>query len=97
MSTHAAPLPAVMATDASSSTASLAGKSLVVGGIGLALTAIGTFVSDPHGVALSYLVGVTYWTAITIGMLLMVLIVHLRVRLERHRALVDDLYLELED
>ena len=30
-------------------------------------------------------------------MLLMVLIVHLRVRLERHRALVDDLYLELED
>ena len=30
-------------------------------------------------------------------MLLMVLIAALRVRLERHRALVDDLYLELED
>ena len=39
----------------------------------------------------------TFWFCVTAFMLLMVLIVAMRVRLERHRALVDDLYLELED
>ena len=39
----------------------------------------------------------TFWFCVAAFMLLMVLIVALRVRLERHRALVDDLYLELED
>jgi heme exporter protein C len=39
----------------------------------------------------------TFWFCVAAFMLLMVLIVTLRVRLERHRALVDDLYLELED
>lgn len=39
----------------------------------------------------------TFWFCVLAFMLLMVLIVHVRVRLERHRALVDDLYLELED
>ena len=39
----------------------------------------------------------TFWFCVLAFMLLMVLIVHVRVRLERHRALVNDLYLELED
>ena len=39
----------------------------------------------------------TFWFAVLAFMLLMVLIVAARVRLERQRALVDDLYLELED
>jgi len=39
----------------------------------------------------------TFWFCTLAFMLLMVLLVAVRVRLERHRALVDDLYLELED
>jgi hypothetical protein len=39
----------------------------------------------------------TFWFCVLAFMLLMVLIVHVRARLERQRALVDDLYLELED
>jgi heme exporter protein C len=39
----------------------------------------------------------TFWFCTLAFMSLMVLLVALRVRLERHRALVDDLYLELED
>ncbi len=76
MSTPAAsastPLPVASAP------ASPANKALVIGIAGLALTALGLVVSpDKHGVALSYLVGITYWTAITIGMLLLVLIHHI--------------------
>ena len=39
----------------------------------------------------------TFWFCTLAVMLLMVLIAAMRVRLERHRALVNDLYLELED
>jgi heme exporter protein C len=39
----------------------------------------------------------TFWFCTLAFMLLMVLIIAVRVRLERHRALVTDLYLELED
>jgi hypothetical protein len=77
MSTHAAPLPAALASD-SSSTASTASKALIAGIVGLVLTSVGVFVSpDKHGVALSYLVGITYWTAIAIGSLMLVLIHHI--------------------
>jgi hypothetical protein len=58
-------------------TAALATRFLIGGIVGLALTAVGLFVSDPHGVALSYLVGVSYWTAVVIGMLMLVLIHHI--------------------
>jgi hypothetical protein len=75
MSSHVASAPAPLAAE--SPTASLAGKALVIGVIGLALTAAGLFVSKPQAVALSYLVGITYWTAIAIGMLLLVLIHHI--------------------
>ena len=57
--------------------ASLANKFLVAGIVGLALTALGLFVAKPQAVALSYLVGVSYWTTITIGMLLLIIIHHL--------------------
>jgi hypothetical protein len=58
-------------------TATLATRFLGAGIAGLALTAVGLFVSDRQGVALSYLVGVTYWTAVAIGMLMLVLIHHI--------------------
>jgi len=76
MSTHAASVSTPLAVPASS--ASSANRALVFGVAGLALTAIGIVVSsDAHGVAMSYLVGVTYWTAITIGMLMLTLIHHI--------------------
>ncbi len=41
------------------------------------LTALGALLApERHGVALSYLVGIAYWTAVAIGFLLMVLIHH---------------------
>lgn len=76
MSSHAATATAA-ALPAASSTASAAGKALVIGLVGLGLTAVGLFVSSPSQVATSYLVGVTYWSAIAIGMLMMVLIHHI--------------------
>jgi hypothetical protein len=57
--------------------ATLASKALIAGIVGLVLTALGLFVSDAHGVALSYLVGLSYWTAIAIGALLLILIHHI--------------------
>ncbi len=66
-----------MSTPANS-TAAPAGKALTIGLIGLAVTALAALLApEKHGVALSYLVGVSYWTAIAIGMLLMILIHHI--------------------
>ncbi len=55
----------------------LAAKFLGAGLAGLALTAVGLMVSPAQHVALSYLVGVAYWTAVAIGMLLLILIHHI--------------------
>src|SRR5688572_27126859 len=74
MSSHAATAPAALPAE---SAAPLAGKALVVGLIGIALTAVGIFVSGAPAVAMSWLVGVTYWTAIAIGMLMLILIHHI--------------------
>ncbi len=74
MSSHAATAPAAVSADYSN--ASSAGKALSLGIVGLLLTAFGLFVSGTQVVAMSYLVGITYWTAIAIGMLLLVLIHH---------------------
>ena len=65
------------ASSAPASTSALAGKFLGAGIAGLALTAVGLFVGEAHGVALSYLVGLSYWTAVAIGMLLLVMIHHI--------------------
>jgi len=59
-------------------TATLATRFLGAGIVGLILTAIGFALShDKQGVALSYVVGITYWTAVAIGMLMLVLIHHI--------------------
>ena len=60
-----------------SAAAPAAGKALMFGIVGLALTAVGLFVSGATAVATSYLVGITFWTAIAIGMLMMCLIHHI--------------------
>jgi hypothetical protein len=75
MSSHAATAPT--AFPAESSSAPAAGPALAIGLVGIAVTAIGLFVSGPHVVAMSWLVGVTYWSAIAIGMLMMVMIHHI--------------------
>ena len=75
MSSHAATAPAAL--PAENSTASAAGKALTVGFVGIVLTALGLFVSGAQVVATSWLVGVTYWTAMAIGTLLLVLIHHI--------------------
>jgi hypothetical protein len=74
MSTHAARIPAGLTAE---STSAHATKALTIGLIGIAITAIGLFVSGAHVVAMSWLVGVTYWTAMAIGMLMLILIHHI--------------------
>ncbi len=75
MSSHAASAPATPSAD-SPSTASVAGRALTIGLVGIALTAVGLLVSGAPIVAMSWLVGVVFWTAIAIGMLMLVLIHH---------------------
>jgi len=58
--------------------ATRASFALYVGFAGLAVTVLGLFVTgDVHGVATSYLVGISYWTTIAIGMLMLILIHHI--------------------
>lgn len=55
-----------------------ANRALVVGIVGIIATAGGLLLPDnTHAVAHSWLVGVTFWVAITIGMLLMTMIHHI--------------------
>jgi hypothetical protein len=76
MSTHAP--TASPALPADSSSGGSATRALMIGAAGLVVTAIGALISpDKHGVAMSYLVGITFWVAITIGMLMLVLIHHI--------------------
>ena len=77
MSTHAATAPAALSSESKSSSCACSGKALGVGLAGIALTILGLFVSDGHAVALSWLVGVSFWTAIAIGMLMLVMIHHI--------------------
>ena len=67
----------VHSSSAPAPTSALAVNFLVAGLAGLAVTALGLFVAEPHGVALSYLVGISYWTAVAIGMLMLVMIHHI--------------------
>ena len=62
---------------AGTSTASAASLALTVGLAGIALTALGLLVSGAAAVALSWLVAVTFWTSIAIGMLMMILLHHI--------------------
>jgi hypothetical protein len=74
MSTPPATVPAGLSA---ASTTAAATKALMVGLVGIVLTAAGYFVSGAHAVAMSWLVGVTYWTALAIGMLMLILIHHI--------------------
>lgn len=64
------------ASSTPASPAALANKFLFAGIAGLVLTVVGLFV-DAHGAALSYVVGISYWTAVAIGMLMLVMIHHI--------------------
>ena len=76
MSTPAATAPTALAPDPAAAAA--ATRALIVGLAGLALTAAGIALSpDRHGPVLAYLVGMTYWVALAIGMLMLVLIHHI--------------------
>ncbi len=55
----------------------LAGRFLAAGLAGLAVTGLGFLVSPPGHVALAYLVGVSYWVTVALGMLLLVLLHHI--------------------
>jgi hypothetical protein len=74
MSSHVASAPAGFSAE---STAGGASKALIIGIAGILVTLIGGFVTDTHVLAMSWLIGVTFWTAITIGILLMVMIHHI--------------------
>ncbi len=65
-----------MSAAASNSPASKAGFALTVGAVGIALTAVGAFV-DTKAATLSWLIGLTFWTGIALGVLLLVMIHHI--------------------
>ncbi len=74
MSTHAATASA----DLPAASASGAKKALIVGIAGIVVTLIGALLPhNGHNVAHAWLVGVSYWTAMAIGMLLLILIHHI--------------------
>lgn len=77
MSTHAATAPAALPSDSKSSSCACAGKALGFGIAGIVLTIIGLFVSGGKAIAFAWLTGVTFWTAIAIGMLMLVMIHHI--------------------
>jgi hypothetical protein len=52
-------------------------KALLIGIAGIVVTALGMLVSGAHVVATTWLVGIGFWTAIAIGMLMMILIHHI--------------------
>jgi len=73
MSTQAATAPRSLPTESSGT-----GKALGLGLAGIAITAGGLLIpGNAHAVALAWLVGVSFWTAITIGMLLLTMIHHI--------------------
>src|SRR3954463_9837076 len=72
--------PATTASGAAlpaTTTAPSGATALIVGLVGLGVTALGLLFWPVQQVAMSYLVGVVFWTAIAIGMLMMCLIHHI--------------------
>jgi hypothetical protein len=74
MSSHVTTAPAALPSD---SVDPAAGKALIFGLVGIGITAVGLFISGASAIAMSWLVGVTFWTAIAIGMLMLILIHHI--------------------
>jgi len=80
MSTHAATVRATSfpaASPAAVPAAPATGMALGIGLAGIGLTAVGLFVSGPAKVTVSWLVGMTFWTGIALGMLFLVMIHHI--------------------
>jgi hypothetical protein len=63
-------------SSSSASNSNGASRALLIGLAGIAATLVGLPVSGIHIVATAWLVGISYWAAIAIGMLLLVLIHH---------------------
>jgi hypothetical protein len=74
MSTEASPIPAGLPVAAPACKRCCA---LMAGLIGIGLTAVGALVCGVQIVAFSWLVGIMFWTAIAIGMLLFIMIQHI--------------------
>ncbi|MCF3649657.1 hypothetical protein [Synoicihabitans lomoniglobus] len=62
---------------ASNTNGTPAGKALIIGIVGIALTAVGIAVSGGPKVAFSWLTAMTFWTGIAIGMLMLIMIHHI--------------------
>lgn len=79
MSTHSATVPASsLPSRAPAATgAPAAGGALGIGLVGIGLTIVGIFISGGAKVALSWLVGLTFWTGVALGMLFLILIHHI--------------------
>jgi hypothetical protein len=83
MSSRASTLPVTTAAAAhahphthATGTGYKSGLALVIGIIGIALTAVGFFFT-PKAAAVSWLIGMTFWTGIALGVLLLVMIHHI--------------------
>lgn len=76
MSTHSASAPATLPAPAPA--ASNAGKALGVGVAGIVLTLLGLLLpGNASGVAVGWLVAIIFWTAVAIGMTMLIFIHHL--------------------
>jgi hypothetical protein len=76
MNSTAASTPAAFPATAPAATSALANRALGIGVAGIAVTALGILISGAHIVATAWLVGLCYWTAMAIGMLMLILIHH---------------------
>ncbi len=75
MSTHVVTAPAALSSESNRTGAS---KALMIGVAGIVVTALGLLVPhNGHNLAVAWLVGVMFWLAITLGMLLMIMIHHI--------------------
>jgi len=80
MSTHAGTITAAGAGTSAApdrSVQALATKALGAGVVGIILTALGVLVSGASKVAFSWLIAVTFWTGLALGMLMLVMIHHI--------------------
>lgn len=74
MSTHATTIPAGLET--TSPINALATRALTIGLVGIAVTALGLLVSEVHSIAMAWLVAIGFWTAIALGMIMMIMLHH---------------------
>ena len=66
-----------MASSTTANSSNPAGKALMIGIVGIALTIPGIFVSGGAKVAFAWLTAMTFWTGMAIGMLMLIMIHHI--------------------